>query len=212
MARGLTPAAAAELEKDLLRPILLFEGEFASGTVRLWTGFGQVSWNGQTWIGGGTLVGVGEINETEEVVAQGLTVSMSGIAQEMVQIAIEEARQNRPGRVWLGFLTEAGEVIADPHQVFAGRLDVPEIDDDGESATVSITYENRLIDLRRPRVRRYTHEDQRSQWPADRGFEFVAAIQDMEIAWGRAGSNAAKSGGGGGGGGHIDLPGRPGGP
>ena len=185
MARDMTPAIAAALEAGELRLILFFEGAFASGWVRLWTGLGELDWNGETWLGAGSLLGIGTVEETQQVVANGTTVSLSGVPLEMVSLAIDDARQGKPGRVWIGLLTEAGEIIADPVQAFTGRLDVPEIADAGESCTVTISYENRLIDLGVTRNWRYTHESQQVLSPGDRGFEFVTTIQDKEIKWGR---------------------------
>lgn len=133
----------------------------------------------------GSLLGLGSIEETQQVVASGTTVSLSAVPLDMVSLAIEEAEQGKPGRVWLGLLTETREVIADPVQAFTGRLDVPEIADAGDSCTLTISYENRLLDLQTPRNWRYTHESQQVLAPGDLGFEFVAAIQDKEITWGR---------------------------
>ncbi|HBN31649.1 MAG TPA: hypothetical protein DD416_10620, partial [Rhodobacteraceae bacterium] len=73
----------------------------------------------------------------------------------------------------------------DPVQAFSGRLDVPEIADDANTCTITISYESRLIDLNTARSWRYTHESQQSLYPGDRGFEYVTAIQDREITWGR---------------------------
>jgi hypothetical protein len=82
-------------------------------------------------------------------------------------------------------LTEDRTVIADPVQAFTGRLDVPELQEDGQSCRITISYESRLIDLSVPRNWRYTHESQQVLHPGDRGFEHVTAIQDQEITWGR---------------------------
>ena len=185
MAREMSAEIAAALDESELRPILFFEGEFASGWVRIWSGLGDITWTGQTWTGVGSLLGLGAIEETQQVVAGGTTVSLSGVPLEMVALAIDEARQGKPGRVWLGLLTDAREIIADPVQAFTGRLDVPEIADTGESCTVTISYENRLIDLGTPRNWRYTHESQQALAPGDQGFAFVTTIQDKEITWGR---------------------------
>jgi hypothetical protein len=185
MNRNATAAFVAALSDQDLRPVIFFEGEFASGWVRLWSGLGDVSWNGRTWSGAGSLLGIGSIEETEEVVAGGTAVSLSGVPLDLVQLAIAEARQGLPGRLWLGLLTETGEIIADPVQAFSGRLDVPEIADDANTCTITISYESRLIDLNTARSWRYTHESQQSLYPGDRGFEYVTAIQDREITWGR---------------------------
>jgi hypothetical protein len=185
VSRNLTPGFAAALAERNLRPVILFEGEFASGTVRLWSGLGDIVWAGKTWSGAGSLLGLGSIDETSDVVAGGTSVSLSGVPAALVQLAIAEARQGMPGRVWLGLLTPEGQIIADPVLAFAGRLDVPEITDDGETCRITISYESRLIDLNRPRSWRYTHESQQALHPGDLGFEYVTAIQDREITWGR---------------------------
>lgn len=185
MSRVLTTAFSNALSDPLVRPVLLFEGEFASGTVRLWTGFGDLSWDGKTWNGGGALLGVSPMEEVSGVVAAGATVSLSGIPLDLIQIVIEEARQGLPGRAWLGLLNDAGQVIADPAQLFVGRLDVPGIDADGATAIISVSYENRLIDMDRPRQFRYTDQSQRALFPNDAGFNFVTSLQEAEIVWGR---------------------------
>ena len=185
MSRDITAAFAAALADQHLRPVIFFEGQFATGWVRIWSGLGEISWNGDTWSGAGSLLGLGSIDESGEVVAGGTSVSLSGIPLDLVQLAIEEARQGLPGRVWLGLLTEEGQIIADPVLAFAGRLDVPEITDDAESCRITISYESRLIDLNTARSWRYTHESQQALHPGDRGFEYVTAIQDREITWGR---------------------------
>ena len=185
MGRDLTVAFSSALADHTLRPVIFFEGQFASGWVRLWSGIGEIIWNGKAWSGAGTLLGLGSIEETGEVVAGGTAISLSGVPLDLVQMAIAEARQGLPGRVWLGLRGENGSMIADPVQAFSGRLDVPEIKDDAESCTITISYESRLIDLTVPRAWRYTHESQQVLFPGDLGFEYVTAIQDREITWGR---------------------------
>ena len=72
----------------------------------------------------------------------------------------------------------------DSYQIFSGRMDVMTIDETGETCSITLTAENRLIDLERPRVRRYTSEDQKSLHPNDKGFDFVNSLQEAEIKWG----------------------------
>lgn len=183
--RDMTPAMEAALIARDVRPALFFEGQFPSGYLRLWTGLGDIAWNGQTWTGAGNLIGVSGFDEGQDVVARGLSVSLSGVPTSLVSLAILDARQGMPGRIWVALRAADGSIIADPIQSFAGRLDVPTLADTGDTCTISITYESRLIDLNRPRELRYTHEAQQQLYPGDLGFEFVTSIQDKEIAWGR---------------------------
>jgi hypothetical protein len=184
MPRSMTPAAEAALMEQDLRPVLFFEGAFPTALVRFWTGLTAIDWNGETWIGAGNLIGISAVEEGTEVAATGLTVSMAGVPTTLVSAVIADAEQGLPGRIWIGFLDPAGGLIIDPVQVFAGRLDVPQIADGAETCVITITYESRLIDLNRPREFRYTHESQQVLYPGDLGLEYVAGLQDKEIAWG----------------------------
>lgn len=185
MARDLTAGMLSSIAAGTVRPVLFYQGSFSGGTVRLWTGLGSVSWNGQTWLGAGSLLGMSSIQETTEVRAAGLTISLSGMPGSLISLALSQARQGAAGLVYLGFLDSSGAIIADPTLAFSGRLDVPEIVDSGDTCTITISYESRLIDLERARERRYTQEDQRLDYPDDDGFNQVPGLQDAVILWGR---------------------------
>ena len=64
-------------------------------------------------------------------------------------------------------------------------MDTVEIVDGGSTATITMMVENRLRDLDRARTRRYTDADQQSRYPNDRGLEYVPALQEIDIPWGR---------------------------
>ena len=48
-----------------------------------------------------------------------------------------------------------------------------------------MTAESKLIDLERSRARRYTSEDQKIDYPDDKGLDFIADLQDKAVVWGR---------------------------
>lgn len=185
MSRSGTAGFLSEIAAGSSSPVLLFEAEFSSGWLRLWTGIGPITWNTYTWTGAGNLIGVSPVQETADLRAVGITVSLSGMPSSLISVALAQARQGKIGRVYLGFLNSSGAIVADPYLSFEGRLDVPEIADSGDDCTISISYESRLIDLDRPRERRYTGEDQRIDYPEDRGFDNVATLQDTPVVWGR---------------------------
>lgn len=185
MARDITNGVATQLQAGAVEPALLYEGEFASGFIRLWSGLGPLSWNGYTWTGVGTLGGISDIEETAEIRASGVTVTLSGIPSDLIAAVLSDARHGRAGRVYLAFFL-AGSIVADPTLIFEGRLDVPSIDEGGDSASISITYESELMDLERARERRWTPEDQAIDYPDDKGFDYVASLQDAQIVWGRS--------------------------
>ena len=185
MSRNVSASFEAALLDQNLRPCLFFEGDFPSGSLHLWTGTGSVEWNGETWTGAGNLIGISDISETTDVVASGATITMSGIPVDLVSTVISDAQQGLPGKVYVGLLDDAGELIVDPIAAFVGRLDVPTIVDGAETCAVSVTYESRLIDLQSAREWRYTHESQQVLSPGDLGFEYITSLQDKDISWGQ---------------------------
>lgn len=200
MARDLDAGTLAAIEAAVKRPVLFFLGTFATGTLRLWSGVGEFVWDGQVWTGAGQMLGISQIEEADDLVAVSCTVSLAGESQALLSANIGAARQGLPGRVWVGFLDEAGDLVGEPFEAFSGRFDVPDILDDGIECRLSARYESRLIGLTRPRIRRWTHQDQQLRSPGDKGFEFVTALQDASINWGRPGAsrlalNATPAGG-----------------
>lgn len=184
--RDLTTGVQTAIIADQVNPILFFEGEFASGFVRVWSGIGEISWNSYTWQGIGTLGGVGAIHESSDIQANGVTVTFSGIPSDLISLTLDDVVQGKLGKIYFGFMDANNAIIADPALMFEGRLDIPAIEENGDTATIQITYESRLIDLQKPRERRYTNEDQQLQYSGDLGFEFVPALQEQQINWGKA--------------------------
>lgn len=183
--RDLTAGMQSAISATEVEPILLFEGVFISGNVYAWSGYGTIVWNGENWIGTGTLLSVSEVSENSDTGAAGATVALNGIPQTLISLALAECRQGASGRIYFGVLS-SGAVLADPILMFEGKLDVPTIEEDAEVSSITITYESRLIDLERPRINRYTKEDQIRIFPGDKGFDYVPSIQEQKITWGRA--------------------------
>lgn len=193
MARTVTSSMTTEITAQSLRPVMFYEGQFVSGYIRLWTGIGDLSWNGYTWTGAGTLMGITPIEETGEIRATGIEANLSGVSASLISLALSQCRYGLSGKVWFGVLTASGTVVSDPILSFVGKLDMPRIQEQGDNCVISVSYESRLIDLQRSRERRYTNDDQHIDYPADRGFEYVADLQDKVIPWGSSGSSPAQS-------------------
>jgi hypothetical protein len=181
--RNLSVATAAAATAALKRPCILYEGEFSSGWLRLWSGVGDLAWNGYTWEGRGQLLEISALSEGDDIVARGIKVTAVA-STSIVAAALGSFRQGKIGRVYLGFLDAAGALVDDPMLLFEGRADVPDIERLPDRARVTISYEDELVDLLRPRIRRYTYEDQRLTDPTDGFFRHITALQDLSIVWG----------------------------
>ena len=180
----LTSGMSSAVTAETVFPILIAEINTAGGYVRVWNGAGDLIWNGYTWQGIGTFGGVSPVQESSNLQANGVRFELSGIPAALISTSLSDMRQGLSAKLWLGaFDTLGGTLIADPYLIFSGLTDVPTIEDGADTATLSITAENRLIDLQRERVRRYTSEDQSLRDSTDLGFEYVPSLQDAEIIW-----------------------------
>ncbi len=181
------PILLSHFMGDQIRPVMFGRIGTAAGDIRLWTGVGTIPWGGFDWLGGGELVGISEVEETEEVQANSLVFTMSGIPTELLATSISQMRQGLPGELFVGALAGNRVLIGEPRLVFSGKTDVPVVDDSGETVSISVTVESTLVGLERSKVRRFTDEDQKAAHPNDRGFEFVNSLQEAEITWGQIG-------------------------
>ena len=192
MPRTMTPAVLAAIQSEQLRPAIFVQANFVSGPLYVWTGIVPTTWNGQTWTGVGNLGSISTIEEGTDVLARGMTLNFGGFDPTLLSEVLGEFQVGLPVTVWLGLYDATGVLIPDPIVSFAGRMDQPTVQSDGQTATITINCENRLIDLNTPVDRRYTDQDQKLDYPSDRGLEFVNSIQEVNIWWGRVptGNNA----------------------
>jgi hypothetical protein len=185
MARSLPVALSTEFNSTELQPFYAVELIFDSGTLNFWTGFGEIIANGETWSGAGQVLGISTSSEDTDLSANGITLSFSGLDSSFVSIALQENYRGRIAKLYIGALDSSGAAVSDLYQIFAGRMDTMTIQENGETATLTITVENVLIDLERPRIRLLTGEEQLQRYPDDASLENVATLQDRQVIWGR---------------------------
>lgn len=183
MARDLTSDFITEIEAKVLRAELLVKMDFDADPLYAWTGIGSISWDGDTYAGVGDLASFARMEESSVIRATGTVLILSGVKTSLISIALNSNYQGRKAEIYFAVLDTSNAIVADPYRIFSGRMDVMEIENNGEEATISVSVENELIDLFKARVRNYTPEDQKTLYPSDKGLDFIVGIQDAEIIW-----------------------------
>ena len=169
--------------QPVVEPLLAIEMIFDSGPVRLWFGVGDITIRGNVYTGAGMLLNVSTIEETGDIQAGNVTLLLSGVPTEIIAIALAEPYQGRRCTIYFGTFKPSISVA----EVFTGFMDQMSIDETPDGCNITLSVENELVDLERARVRRYTNNDQQSRFPGDLGLEFIEALQDKELHWGRKG-------------------------
>ena len=172
------------------------KADFDSGAVRVWSGDGDLSVGGETYLGVGTLLQISETEDNLELISTGVSVSLAGMDATVLDMALTENYQNRPITIFMGFLSGGTDVSAGTATIFNGRMQSMSINDDPNGSTINIDAENRLIDLSRPSNLRYTKESQKFIDSTDTCFDRVQAMADREIIWGRSSTNTGSGSGG----------------
>ncbi len=204
--RQIDPALLASIVGKHSYPAILAEFDFDSGTVGVWTGLGELQWDGHTFTGLGNFVSMSAITETQDMIANSLVFNLNGISPDLTAAGLQERVRGRPCRVWLGTaetnvqagleddsgvvgLEEGGYIIMEnrtadtPYMLWQGLMNVIRGKVVIPVSELTLSAENILILLRRSRERRYTDADQQAKYPGDKFFEFTPQLQDKEITF-----------------------------
>lgn len=182
--RDLGPELAAATDDEVVRPIVLIDAEFASGMLHLCTSTDDFEWNGETYIGAGKIMAISPIEETGEIRATAVDITLQGLDPSIIALALADVQLGLPVTIHFGLLDEAGDLLdGEPYASFQGLLDMSETAAEPKTAKVTVKYENRLARLEIPKEWRWTDQDQRTTSPTDGGLRY-AGQADKQIKWG----------------------------
>jgi hypothetical protein len=182
--RNLDSGTAGQLTAPVVLPVRLAMLTFRSRVEYVWSGVGDLVYSGNTYKGVGSLGSVGDITEGIDVQAAGTSVTLDGINPEFLAEALTDIKSGAPAKLWLGFLVNG--VLLPPYLQFSGTIDVPTVSADGDTLSITLSLESRLVDLQRPSNRRYTAADQHIDYPNDIAFNWVEPLNDASFKWGSA--------------------------
>ena len=159
--------------------------DFDSGSLLFWTGYGSKVIGGETYTGTGNLLTIEGLEETSDLSARGTTLTLNGLDSTIISYALSEEYQGRSVTIYLGIGSESVEI-------FSGYMDQMQVADSGDTSTIKLTVESKLIVLERPVVRRYTEQshqavrNSKSLSGDDSFFRWLTKLQDKQITWGRS--------------------------
>lgn len=153
-----------------------------SSAVRINTSPWNLSWGGYTWTG--DKAGVCSVDELggDEGEVRPVRFSISGALLEYVSVARGESIRGKAVTIRTG-IADLNLNISDVFIEWAGKLDVMEIEQTGETVYVTATAEHNGVDLLRPSYLLYSDEQQQIDYPGDRGYEYVKKQEEVEIVW-----------------------------
>ena len=181
--RSLNTAMAEALSAGVISPAFLVSLTFSTGTQYVWSGVGNLTYGGNTYVGVGSLGKIGTISEGTQVHADGTTLTLSGIDATLYSDCMDEIQLGAPALIYCALLSE-GAIIGSPYLLFSGLVDKPTITEGTDTISITLQLENRLTNLNRASNVRYDNATQRMKYPNDSAFQWVEQLNDAAFSWG----------------------------
>jgi len=140
------------------------------------------------YLGAGDLASIAAVPETNELAAQNIQLTLSGIPNQYITDAFSDDYSGKPVYLWYATLNKETYAIeggsSGPVLFFAGRMDNSTIEF-GKTATITLNATSRLADWERPHGGRYNHAYQTMYVdPTDDAFKYMLGLQNKAITWG----------------------------
>ena len=160
----------------------LIEFGFDSGTIYLTDCAHDITWSGQVYT---TALGLGTIDVITETdtESRGLSFEMSATHPSQIASALTEQVQGRSIIIRLVMIDpDTAELRVDPN-IWSGKFDVMQIEDNSGSALIRVTAEHALITWQTKKGTLASDVDQKLRYSNDRFFEWAAKMTEATIVW-----------------------------
>tara|TARA_R110000868_G_scaffold266468_1_gene525603 strand:+ start:837 stop:1472 length:636 start_codon:yes stop_codon:yes gene_type:complete len=184
---------STQFSSDSVVPYFAVSATFnAVDVLRIWSGYGDITISGNTYTGAGDLLSISQVEESAELKASGVSITISGVPQAILTYALDAQYQNKEIIIYIGVLDKTTfQPSGSPYILFSGVMDIMTINDSASTLSIGVSAESKMIILQRSKSLRYTNEEQKRLFPNDKGLEYVSSLQDKPLIWGAGGSVAA---------------------
>tara|TARA_Y100001937_G_scaffold74170_1_gene100946 strand:+ start:431 stop:997 length:567 start_codon:yes stop_codon:yes gene_type:complete len=187
MARGLTSSVKTELATGVIDPVLLVEIEFGTPVYLTNAPFditSSVSGSSRTYVANGHLKNITGVSETNKPTKNTLSLSLSGVDQTYISIALNENIINDDVYIYRGYLDSNNSLINDPFLLFYGTIEEYKISDNTSTANLILSVTSHWGNFSKVNGRTTTDNSQQRFFSGDKGMEF-AALTVKDVKWGR---------------------------
>ena len=113
-----------------------------------------------------------------------MSLSLSGVDQTYISIALSENIINDDVYIYRGYLDSNNALISDPFLLFYGTIDEYKIIDTTTTSNIVLTVTSHWGNFSKTSGRTTTDNSQQRFFSSDKGMEF-AALTVRDIKWGR---------------------------
>jgi len=155
------------------------------GPYRITDNVREISYDGNTYSPEQLLLSTGSVSRKREINADSYEVVVSNIDQTIYQDYVVTNYTNQPVDVYLGFLTESGDLISSVSvmPVFKGVVDSWGLSESGSKSTLTIRMTSHWSQWKLITGRRTNSDSHEERHPGDTVFEF-SHQEELPIKWG----------------------------
>ena len=187
MSRTINSTTASEVVKQNVSACILGKFEFASETVYLNNSPIDITYDTKAYYGVGNLVSIEVVGESDELKVSTITLTLSGITDDIREYAAKMEYANRTATLYIAFLDTNDSIVGEPIVLYKGLMDSLAFDM-GTVGNVQMKVVNQVADWNRQKNGRYTNEDQKAVDNTDTGLSHLEeAVQKnrgrIEVDW-----------------------------
>lgn len=173
------------LEKPVCRTVYFVELSFASGVARASTAGNNFTWGGYDWIGLGGIGGISAVEESIGLASSKVDFTLNAAQSSLRALAVGpvEDYRGRSSKLYFCALDEQFRMIDTPELCWRGIMDTMTLGVDGESGRIALKCETSAYGLKRRPSLRLNAAQQKKQYPADTGFDYLTDLLAQPQLW-----------------------------
>lgn len=164
-----------ELTSTRRRLVWLYWFEGDTSDLYAWTGFTNLTYDGQTWVGAGNLAGASELNRGDALAWREVQFTLPGLDPQILA-ELDEDVSGRGGKVWLAAINDSHQVVSDPLLVAEFTQDTLDWNLDGQTVSLILNAYEALPRFDRPTGRKWSYESHVERFSGDTGFYYTQKI------------------------------------
>lgn len=168
------------IEDSVIRPIYFVQigdDSFMNTSDR------NIDWNGQTWYATGQFGKVEPMTEGVSATDAGWSMALSAVPLDMIDYTTDHLRA-KGVKMYLGLADAANQLFVTPRLIGSGGILDNNVQIEANAGTIKVNVRSSLSDWHKASTARYTDEYQQILHPGDRGFKFIADLQQTKLKWG----------------------------
>lgn len=183
MSRWVSSANQTEAAEQSIVPVMFVDLDIVGDRLRLNDSNLTLNWGGFDWLGVSTFGGIDGVDESHDLIAQPVKLTLSGVDPQLVTDARTTQYQGRAVVIYLGLLNKQTYAFIDtPEEVWSGFMDVMTLEAGEREGKITLTCEHWLRIA--ATTGRWTDEDQQGRYAGDRLFQFLHEIPTYVGKWG----------------------------